>query len=62
MSFYFYSIPESAAPSPYFFSFRKMLNHLSRKGIMRFKLWQGSHEAPIPIEEDVEGQCIGEGA
>ena len=56
MGFYFYSVPTSATPSPYFTCFRKMLAHISRRGIFRFRLWQGSHDAPRPVEEYAEGQ------
>lgn len=49
---YFYTVPDSSAPSPYYLRFPAMLRDLSRKGIMRFRLWTGTHEAPIPVEED----------
>lgn len=51
-TFYFYSVPSSKVPSPYFRGMAAMLRDLSRKGILRFKLWQGSHEAPMPVEDD----------
>lgn len=54
--FYFYSVPGSKVPSPYFLCFRKMLRELNRRGIFHFRLWEGSHEAPRPVEEDGEGQ------
>ena len=53
LTFYFYSVPDSKLPSPYYFRLPLMLRDLSRKGILRFRLWTGSHEAPIPVEEDL---------
>jgi len=53
-TFYFYSVPTSKVPSPYYMRFAAMLKNLSRRHIFQFKLWQGSHEAPVPIEEDKE--------
>ena len=50
--YFFYSTPDSATPSPYFRRFPHMLRDISQKGILRFRLWQGSHEAPRPVEED----------
>lgn len=50
--FYFYSVPTSTIPSPYFRRLPELLRDLSRKGILHFKLWTGSHEAPRPVEED----------
>ena len=50
-TFYFYSVPGSKTPSPYFKRVPPMLADLSRKGILRFRLWQGSHSAPYPIGE-----------
>lgn len=47
---YFYSIPNSTIPSPYFSRLPKLLADVSKKGITKFTVWQGSHEAPIPIE------------
>ena len=51
LKFYFYSVPCSKTPSPYWLSFRKMLAHLSRAGIARFRTWQGTHDAPEPVTE-----------
>lgn len=48
---YFYSVPTSSIPSPYFLSYRAMLRHLSRKGILEFRTWQGRHDAPMPVTE-----------
>ena len=59
-TFYFYSLPNSKEPSPYFFRVPSMLRDLSRKGILRFRLWQGRHEAPVPLgdgPEPVEAWC-----
>ena len=53
-TFYFYSVPGSTIPSPYFKRVPPMLADLSRKGILRFRLWQGSHEAPIPLSDGPE--------
>lgn len=50
-TFYFFSTPDSKIPSPHFFRVPKMLRALSRAGILRFRLWQGRHEAPVPLEE-----------
>lgn len=50
-TWYFYSTPASKEPSPYFKRVPQMLRDLSRKGILRFRLWQGRHEAPVPLEE-----------
>jgi hypothetical protein len=47
---FFYSIPGLKVPSPYFKRFPKMMADISRKGILRFCLWEGSHEAPRPVE------------
>lgn len=47
-TFFFYSVPNSTTPSPYFFRVPKMLRALSRAGILRFRLWQGRHECPVP--------------
>ena len=61
MKFYFYSVPTSATPSPYYKSFRVMLADISRKGILQFRAWQGTHDAPEPVTEQcwhsVEGVC-----
>ena len=51
LKFYFYSTPDSVIPSPYWFSYREMLAHLSRAGILRFRTWQGTHDAPEPVTE-----------
>ena len=51
MKFYFYSVPGSTTPSPYWFSYRRMLAHLSRQGILQFKTWQGTHDAPEPVTD-----------
>ena len=48
---YFYSVPTSSIPSPYFFSYRAMLRHLSRKGILQFRTWQGRHDSTMPVTE-----------
>ena len=48
MKFYFYSTPDSAIPSPYYESFRGMLAHLSKQGILQFRTWQGRHDARSP--------------
>ena len=48
-TFYFYSVPGSTIPSPYFKRVPLMLKALSRKGILRFRLWQGRHDAPVPL-------------
>ena len=53
-TWYFYSTPASKEPSPYFKRVPQMLRDLSRKGILRFRLWQGSHEAPVPLEDGTE--------
>ena len=53
-TFYFYSLPNSKEPSPYFFRVPSMLRDLSRKGILRFRLWQGRHEAPVPLSDGPE--------
>ena len=50
MNWYFYSIPTSAVPSPYFKRLPKLLADLSRKGIFRFRIWQGTYDAPYPVE------------
>ena len=51
-TWYFYSTPASKEPSPYFKRVPQMLRDLSRKGILRFRLWQGSHEAPVPLGDE----------
>ena len=53
-TWYFYSTPDSKEPSPYFKRVPPMLADLSRKGILRFRLWQGRHEAPIPLSNGPE--------
>jgi hypothetical protein len=53
-TWYFYSTPDSTIPSPYFKRVPPMLAALSKKGILRFRLWQGSHEAPVPLEDGPE--------
>ena len=53
-TFYFYSLPNSKEPSPYFLRVPAMLRDLSRKGILRFRLWQGRHEAPVPLSDGPE--------
>ena len=53
-TWYFYSTPDSKEPSPYFKRVPPMLADLSRKGILRFRLWQGRHEAPIPLSDGPE--------
>ena len=53
-TWFFYSVPGSTIPSPYFKRVPPMLADLSRKGILRFRLWQGSHEAPVPLEDRLE--------
>ena len=53
-TFYFYSVPGSTSPSPYFKRVPPMLADLSRKGILRFRLWQGRHDAPVPLEDGPE--------
>ena len=58
---YFYTVPGSSTPSPYYLRFPAMLRDLSRRGILKFRLWTGSHEAPIPVEEDGRGPRNGEG-
>ena len=52
MQLFFYSTPDSKEPSPYFKRFTLMLAHISKLGIYHFRLWQGSHEAPVPIDEE----------
>ena len=51
MKFYFYSVPGSATPSPYWFSYRRMMAHLSRHGILVFRTWQGTRDAPEPVTD-----------
>ena len=51
LKFYFYSVPTSATPSPYFLTYRAMMAHLSRNGILQFMTWQGTHDAPEPVTE-----------
>jgi hypothetical protein len=51
MNNYFYSLPNSTTPSPYFNRMPKLLADLSRKGILQFRIWEGSHEAPRPVED-----------
>lgn len=53
-TFYFYSVPNSTIPSGYFKRVPAMLRDLSRKGILRFRLWQGRHEAPVPLDDGPE--------
>jgi hypothetical protein len=53
-TFYFFSTPDSKEPSPYFTRLPKLLAHLSRNGIFHFKLWAGTHDAPIPVDEEKE--------
>lgn len=53
-TWFFYSVPGSKTPSQYFRRVSKMLADLSRKGILRFRLWQGRHEAPIPLSDGPE--------
>ena len=53
-TWYFYSTPASKEPSPYFRGVSAMLRALSRAGILRFRLWQGTHEAPIPLSDGPE--------
>mgnify|MGYP001567048500 FL=1 len=47
---FFYSTPHSNLPSQYFRRFPKMMADISLKGILRFCLWEGTHEAPLPVE------------
>ena len=51
LKFYFYSVPHSAVPSPYFLHFRECLADISKKEILQFRTWQGTHEAPEPVTE-----------
>lgn len=51
LTWYFFSVPTSVIPSPYFRSVRAMLRHLSRNYITQFRNWQGSHEAPTPVDD-----------
>lgn len=51
LTWYFYSVPTSAIPSPYFKSMNAVLAHLSRNGIFQFTIWQGTHDAPYPAEK-----------
>ena len=53
-TWFFYSVPGSTVPSPYFKRVPAMLADLSKKGILRFRLWQGRHEAPIPLSDGQE--------
>jgi hypothetical protein len=49
MTWFFFSTPDSAIPSGYFKRFPVMLRYLSRRGIFRFRLWQGTVDAPVPV-------------
>ena len=51
MQLFFYSLPSSPIPSPYFTRMPKLLADLSRKGILHFRIWEGSHESPRPVED-----------
>jgi hypothetical protein len=57
-TWFFFSVPDSKIPSPYFSRFPKMLRYISQHGILKFRLWQGSHDAPIPVymEEEKDGE------
>ena len=50
-TWFFYSVPGSTVPSPYFRRVPPMLADLSRKGILQFRTWQGTHDAPEPVTE-----------
>jgi len=52
MNFYFCSTRDSKTPSPYFKRLPPLLAELSRKGIFHFRLWQGTYDAPVPIDEE----------
>lgn len=52
LKWYFYSVPGSKTPSPYWFSFARMLAHLSRQRIFQFRTWQGTHDAPEPVTKE----------
>ena len=52
MQLFFYSVPSSPIPSPYFTRMPKLLADLSRKGIFHFRLWQGTYDAPFPVDEE----------
>ena len=45
---FFYSVPHSKSPSPYFKKLRKA-HRAARMNHPIFNLWTGSHEAPIHI-------------
>lgn len=49
-TWYFFSTPASPVPSAYYYRFPLMLRHLSQLHIYDFKAWQGTHEAPIPVD------------
>ena len=51
MTQYFFSVPGNTTPSSYFTRLPKLLAHLSRHGILKFTLWEGSHEAPRPVKD-----------
>ena len=53
-TWYFYSTPNSVTPSGYFKRVPQALADISRKGILRFRIWQGTHEAPIPVDDEPE--------
>ena len=53
-TFYFFSTPDSKEPSGYYKRLPLLLAHLSKAGIFHFKLWAGTHDAPIPVDEEKE--------
>jgi hypothetical protein len=53
-TFYFYSTSDSKEPSGYYKRLPLLLAHLSKAGIFHFKLWAGTHDAPIPVDEEKE--------
>ena len=58
MTWYFYSVPNSTIPSGYFRRIPQLLADISRKEIMRFRIWQGTHDAPIPLNDGPEPHKI----
>ncbi len=49
---YFYSVPDSKIPSPYFSSIQAVKSYAyATNAGLNDRFWTGSHEAPIPVEE-----------
>jgi hypothetical protein len=60
LTWYFYSVPTSVIPSPYFKSVNAVYAHLSKAGIFQFTIWAGTHEAPYPVTMQSFHQVIEE--